>query len=195
MLRRKAADDRGDRFQQWLESLEPRWQAPVRAALASRDQYAGIVERTPTGPTRDRLDGLRVTVDTAVARVADATWRAANASVVAAGLDVDGATAELKAARRRLEAAPQSGPEAEVARARVDALAERHRAMHDALNLAEDAADRLAEANVRLETLVARAATVALRSGGGDPLDELETELRSVVDGLGALDDALAEFG
>lgn len=200
MLRRRTRDgdpeSGGDaeRFRQWLESLDPRWQAPVRSALESRDQYAGIVARTPTGPTRERLEGIADTIDTAVARVTDAAWRAANASVVASGLDVAGATEELKEARRRLDTAQRSGRDVGALEARVDALAERHRAMHDALNLAEDAEAGLQDANVRLETIVARAATVAMRSGGGDPLDQLETDLREVVDGLGALDDALADF-
>ncbi|MEZ5238958.1 MAG: hypothetical protein R2716_08390 [Microthrixaceae bacterium] len=110
------------------------------------------------------------------------------------GADVAGATEELKEARRRLDTAQRSGRDVGALEARVDALAERHRAMHDALNLAEDAEAGLQDANVRLETIVARAATVAMRSGGGDPLDQLETDLRGVVDGLGALDDALADF-
>lgn len=194
MLRRKAGDDDRDQLQQWVDSLDPHWQGPVRTAMASRDQFSAIVQQTPPGPTRERLEGLRGTVATAVSRVAEAVWRAANASAVAAGLDAAGATAELKEARRRLESNRRAGRDTGPLEAQVDALAERHRAMQDALNLAEDATSKLGEANVRLETLVARAATVAMRAGGGDPLDELEAELTDVVAGLGALDDSLAEF-
>jgi hypothetical protein len=194
MLRRKAGKDDRDQLRQWVDSLDPHWQGPVRTAMASRDQFSAIVQQTPPGPTRERLEGLQGTVATAVSRVAEAVWRAANASAVAAGLDAAGATAELKEARRSLEANRRAGRDTGSLEAQVGALAERHRAIQDALNLAEDATSKLGEANVRLKTLVARAATVAMRAGGGDPLDDLEAELTDVVSGLGALDDSLAEF-
>jgi hypothetical protein len=72
----------------------------------------------------------------------------------------------------------------------VASLAERHRAVNEALNLADDAEARLDELNLRLDTMVAHASTIALRSTLEGP-DDLDRELDDIVVGLAALDDAL----
>lgn len=178
----------------WSASLPPRWRRPVQEALATREQFVAVSAQALPGATKDRLDRLGVTVDDAVQRVADAAWRASNAEVLAANLDLRAATEELKSARRDLDQLRSTGAPSEAAEQRVAALAERHRAMHDALNLAEDAGARLDELNVRLQTAVARAATVVLRAAQDDRLDELDRELSEVVVGLRALDDALGDL-
>ena len=181
-------------LQAWAAALPPRWQRPVQQALATREQFVAVASQAQPGPTKDRLDRLGATVEEAVQRVAEAAWRASNAEVLAAGLDVHAATEELKAARRDLERARAAGVVADAGERRVAALAERHRAMNDALNLADDAEVRLDELNVRLLTAVARAATVVLRAAQDDRMDELDRELSDVVVGLRALDDALGEL-
>lgn len=179
----------------WAAALEPQWRAPVQRALVSRDRYLGIVAGLQDGPTKQRLMSLAPTMDHSVQKIADAVWRASNARSIADGLDSAAATAELKQARRDLDAVRAGGGDTAAAQARVDALAQRHRAINDALNLAEDSGSAFDEMNVRLETAVAHAATVALRAGqaplGSDPAPELE----AFVGELSALDAALAELG
>jgi hypothetical protein len=181
-------------LQGWAAGLPPRWQRPVHDALSTREQFLQVAAQAPAGPTRDRLDRLGATVEEAVQRVAEAAWRASNAETLAANLDVRVATEELKAARRELEQQQTAGVPTDAAEQRVAALAERHRAVNDALNLADDAGARLGELNVRLQTAVARAATVVLRAAQDDRLEELDRELSEVVVGLRALDEALGEL-
>jgi hypothetical protein len=182
-----------DEFQVWVDGLEPRWQEPVRQALGSRERFLVLVGQASPGPTRDWLEGLRPTVDEAVRRVADAVWRAIRASEISAGLALDTATEELKQARRELAAAQRRGSDTATFQERVDAMARRHRAVNDALNLAEDTMHGLEELNVRLDTAVAQAATVVLRSSV-DTRAALDRELDEVIAGLTAIDDALEGF-
>jgi hypothetical protein len=165
----------------------------VRRALGSRERFLLLVEQAPPGPTREWLDGLRPTVDEAVRRVAEAVWRAIRASEISAGLALDTATDELKRARRELAAAQRSGADTTTPEERVAAMAGRHRAVNDALNLAEDTMSGLEELNVRLDTAVAQAATVVLRSSV-DTRAALDRELDEVIAGLTAIDDALEGF-
>ncbi len=187
--------DAADDLARWAAALQPQWRAPVERALSSRQRYLGIVAGLADGPTKQRLTSLVPTMDLSVQRIADAVWRASNARSIAEGFDADAATAELKAARRDLAAQRDGGGDTTALQARVDALAQRHRAINEALNLAEDSGAALEEMNLRLETAVAHAATVALRAGqlptGSAPVPELE----AFVGELSALDAALAELG
>jgi hypothetical protein len=184
-----------DAFELWVRALEPRWQAPIRSATAARDRYTAMLGQVAPGPTRDRLAEFRPVLDQAVQRIADAVWRAINAKELAAGLDVRRATDELKSARRDLEAVRQAGGDTAAAEARVQSLAERHRAVNRAANLADDAGSQIDELGVRLDTAVAHATMVALRAGQDESVEQLDRELEDVVTGLGALDAALEELG
>jgi len=184
-----------DAFELWVRNLAPRWQVPIRSAMASRDRYTAMLGQVADGPTRDRLVGFRPTLDQAVQRIADAVWRAINAAEITAGLDVQRATDELKTARRDLEAVRRAGGDVVAAEVRVQALAERHRAMNRAANLADDAGAQIDELGVRLDTAVAHAAMVALRARQDEGMEQLDRELEDVVQGLSALDAALEELG
>jgi hypothetical protein len=182
-----------DEFEAWTAGLDPRWQAPVRQAVASRARYLDLVAQTPPGPTRDWLEELRTTMDEAVQRVAEAVWRAIRASEISAGLGRDAVTVELKQARRDLDAARRAGADTTVVEQRLEAMVRRHRAVNDALNLAEDTMGGLEEMNIRLDTAVAQAATVVLRSSI-DSRTALDRELDEVIAGLTAIDEALEDF-
>ena len=149
--------DAADDLARWAAALQPQWRAPVERALSSRQRYLGIVAGLADGPTKQRLTSLVPTMDLSVQRIADAVWRASNARSIAEGFDADAATAELKAARRDLAAQSDGGGDTTALQARVDALAQRHRAINEALNLAEDSGSALEEMNLRLETAVAHA--------------------------------------
>ena len=180
----------------WTTGLAPKWRGPVLSALDARERFAGVVTRIPDGPTRDRLGGLLPTIDAAVQHVVDATYRAATAEGLAAGLDAAHAADELKAARRDLDAIRRGDGDTSHAAARVEALAERHRAVNRALNLAEDASSGIQEWTVRLDTAVANATAVALQASGtgSGAVDDLDRQLRDVVDGLAALDRAFDDL-
>lgn len=178
----------------WTAGLAPRWRGPVLSALDARDRFAGVIARVPPGPTRDRLVELAPTIDAAVQHVVDATYRAATAEGLASGLDAANAAEQLKAARRDLDAIRRGGGDTSAASARVDTLAERHRAVNRALNLAEDASSGIQDWTVRLDTAVAGATAVALQSAGAGTVDDLDRQLRDVVDGLVALDRAFDDL-
>jgi hypothetical protein len=182
-------------FHDLLAGLEPRWRTPLMRAIASRDQFTAILGQASPGPTRDRLETLRPTLDQAVQRVAEAVTRASNATAIAATLDLDGATSSLKAARRELDDLRRTGADTAAAEELVQTYADRHRAVNDAVNLAEDAGGQLDQLNARLDTAVAHAATVVLRSSDDGDIEELDRELDAVVVGLSALDEALEQFG
>jgi RNAse (barnase) inhibitor barstar len=190
-----APDADAQALQAVLAGLEPRWREPLLRAIASRDQFSAILGQAAPGPARDRLDGLRPTLDEAVQRVADAVTRASRATAIAATLDIDGATDALKRARRELDDLRRAGADTTAAEERAQTFADRHRAVNDAINLAEDAGGQLDQLNARLDTAVAHAATIVLRSTGDGDLEALDRELDEVVVGLSALDDALEQFG
>ncbi len=184
-----------DALRAWADGLAPQWRRPVLAAIGSRDRFAAMVDQLAPGPTRDRLLELRPTIDASVQRIADTVYRSITATHLASGLDADQATQELKSARRDLEAVQRGGGDTSAAEARVAAMAERHRAVHRALNLAEDGASGIDEWTVKLDTAVAHATSIALRAGQPGGVDDLDRELHDVVDGLAALDGALEELG
>jgi hypothetical protein len=177
----------------WAAGLEPRWRTPVDRALASRDRFLTVFASAAPGPVRQRLESLLPVIDDAVQRVANTVGRAIDATRIAAGLNVDAATAELKDARRDLEAARRAGRDTAALEALVATLGERHRAIHAALNLADDAAGQLGELNVRLDTAVAHASTIVLRAHL-DESDDLDRELDDVIVGLASLDEALRQL-
>ncbi len=183
-----------DAIRAWTSGLAPRWRASVLAALDARDRFIGVVARVQPGPTRDRLSDLLPTIDAAVQHVVDATYRAATADDLASGLDAANAAEQLKAARRDLDAIRRGGGDTSAASARVDALAQRHRAVNRALNLAEDASSGIHDWTVRLDTAVAGATAVALQASGPVGVDDVDRQLRDVVDGLAALDRAFDDL-
>ena len=94
-----------------------------------------------------------------------------------------------------MDAAQHSGTDMGGLEDRVRILSERHRAIHDAINLSEDAGGRIDDLIARLETVVARSAAIVLRSGqGNDDVVVLDRDLHEVVVGLTALDDSMREF-
>jgi hypothetical protein len=187
-------DVQADALRSWAAGLDRRWQGPVLGAIAARERFDAVVASVAPGPIQDRLRELLPTIDAAVQHVADATYRAAQAQSLAGVLDAGTAADELKAARRDLDALQRGGGDTAEAQARVAALAERHRAVNRALNLAEDAASGIERWTLRLDTAVANAAAVALRASEPSAVDDLDRELREVVDGLTALDRAFDDL-
>jgi hypothetical protein len=144
----------------------------------ARRRYQDLVDGLQPGAVRDRLAGLQGQVDAGVTAVWDAVTRAAETERVLATLDPERVTAELKDARR-------SGAAPEV----LTALEDRFGSVQRLLNTLDETDERLRLLDVRISGTVARAAEVALGSATG--ADELDAELRSVVDELTALRSAL----
>jgi hypothetical protein len=200
MFRRRQRADRSaersaeEQWAAWAAGLDSPWREIVQRALESQARYREILATVPDGPTRTRLVELQAVIDDAVQKVGDTVDRAIRARQVAATLDVERATDELKRARRDLEAMKGGGGDTSSQERLVETLATRHRAMHDAINLTDDAAGELRELNIRLETAVAHASTIVLRSQLDLP-DELERELDEVIVGLATLDSSLRQLG
>jgi len=178
-----------------VAGLAPAWRRAVEDAMDARRRFAEMTARVPTGPLRQRLDGMAEQLDAAVLRCWDTATRAQAAEEVARTLDPDEATAELKAARRRLERlgdherADRSAMEAE-----VEALSLRHGAVQRALNAVDEASDRLRMLNVRLDAAVAHALELVLAPAASDQADRVDAELRDVVGQLDSLRSALGEL-
>lgn len=155
-----------------------RFARSVDNALEARRRYQDLVDGLQPGPVRDRLVTLQAQVDAGVTAVWDTVMRAAEMERVLATLDPERVTAELKEARRS-KAAPEV----------VAAQEARFGAVQRLLNALDETEDRLHLLDVRVGGTVARAAEVALASGAG--ADDLDAELRAVVDELGTLRTAL----
>ena len=154
----------------------------VSEALAARRRFRELVDGLRPGPVRDRLTELVPRIDAGVASVWDAAMRVGELERVLATLDPERVTDEYKRARR-------SGADPSV----MAAQEARFNSVQRLLNTIEDIEERLRLLDVRLDGAVARAAEVALAAGAG--ADELDAELTTVVDELGALRTALDEVG
>jgi hypothetical protein len=175
-----------------LGTLEPRWRAAVEEALASRVRFRSLVEQSPGGPLRDRLEELAASVDIGVHAAVDTAFRAQAAAQTLRGMDLEHVTAQLKDARRRLARATETGAGTQALSAEVDLLLEQHAALNDLANSVDEAGDRLRMLDLRLDASVARAAQMVLRPDALQQLGMVDQELRSLVEELGALQSGLA---
>jgi hypothetical protein len=174
-----------------LTGFEPRWRAAVEEALASRNRFRSLVEQSPPGPLRHRLEELATSIDAGVRAAWDIAARAQAASRTLADMGLDGVTASLKDTRRRLARADEAGVDAGPLRAEVDLLLQQHAALNDLANGVEQADERLRLLDLRLDASVARAAQLALRPDALQQLGLVDDDLRAVVDELGALQSGL----
>lgn len=133
------------------------------------------------GPVQDRLSGLLPRLDAGVSAIWDTVQRAAEVERILRTLDPDRVTHEYKQAKR-----------SDVGDDVLAARQERFASVQRLLNALDDVDERLRLLEARLGGLVARAAEVALASGRG--VDELDSELATVVVDLGALRDGLQEM-
>ena len=174
-----------------LTALEPRWRAAVEEALASRVRFRSLVEQSPGGPLRDRLEELAGRVDVGVHAAVDTAFRAQTAAQTLRGMDLEHVTSQLKDARRRLVRATEAGAGTAAVQAEVDLLLEQHSALNDLANGVDEAGERLRMLDLRLDASVARAAQMVLRPDALQQLGLVDQELRALVEELGALQSGL----
>lgn len=174
-------------------SVPPSWRAPVERVLAASELLKQTLAEQAEGPLQARLRELQPTIDKAVEHLELTIRQATEAQRLTASIDANAALAELKQARRDLEQARTAGGNTEPLEARVALLAERHRALSHAANVAEDTEEQLREISERVEAVVARGVALTLRSRSTDPT-QLRHELDELLAGVSALDDALREL-
>ena len=160
--------------------------------MASRARFDTLVQRMPKGPSRDRLEALRIRLDAGVT----ACWEiATTAEAAARALDVvdpDRITAQMKDARRRLTSVAEGSPEAEKLHAEIDALSTQLRSVGRIWDGLDEASERLRLLELRLDGAVARAAELLLNPATAD---SVEQDLSHAVDELEALRQAVVALG
>jgi hypothetical protein len=174
-----------------LTTLEPRWRAAVEEALASRVRFRSLIEQSPGGPLRDRLEELAARVDVGVHSAVDTAFRAQAAAQTLRGMDLEHVTAQLKDARRRLARATETGAGTDGLQAEVDLLLEQHGALNDLANSVDEAGERLRMVDLRLDASVARAAQMVLRPDALQQLGVVDQELQALVEELGTMQSGL----
>lgn len=159
------------------------WRFFVRDALTARNRFDATLRATKPGPLRDRLTGIRASVDDGVHECWEVAKQAQHVAQARKALDVPGL-------RRRL-----SGLE------RIDGD---HSATEASLRAQLDSAERLdavlGDVTTKLEVLeaqlteaVTRAIEIAALAGTDDDLSGIGTDIDAVVDSLEALRLALRE--
>ncbi len=171
-------------------AVGPRHRADVAQALDTAGRFTAIVERTPSGPIRDRLDALLPEVRGAVHAVFDAARRTDRKAATLDDLDPDDVTRRLKEARRALARAEDDGRPTDVLRRTAESLDRQLGSVHAVWDAAERARGELHELSLRLGEVVALAGAVA-----SDVPDQARTSLDGVADDLRALRAALDELG
>jgi hypothetical protein len=165
--------------------IEPRmlrdpWRQHVREALEAEQRFGAAVEATPSGPLRDRLDGM-------AGRVADAVgecWRIANR-----GQQLEVALGQLTPVDQLQVKLARTGGSDGVA----DAIRSQIDSYRRIEQTAIDTRQRLQLLEARLDETVARAIEVGLRAGDPVELGVLDDDVESLVTEMEALRRGLDE--
>ncbi len=185
--------DRGD-GQDPLATLDPATVSPERrpdavAALDAARRYDAIVERTPGGAIRERLEGLRPEVRAAVEAVFEAAQRTDRKLATLDDLRPDEVTRRLKDARRDLARAEDDGRDATELRSVAESLDRQVASVHAIWDAVERSAEDLHRLQLRLGEVVALAGAIAV-----DVPDRAVARIGDVADELHALRLALTEL-
>ncbi len=159
-----------------------RFARPIADAVEARRRFRELIDGLRPGPVHDRLNAAGLQLDAGILSMWDTVQRAGELERILATLDPDRVTDEYKRARR-----------SDVAPDVLAAHEARFSSVQRLLNALDGTDERLALLDVRMGALVARAAEVALAAGAG--ADELDGELASLVEELGALRSGLDSLG
>lgn len=187
MFRRRRNDAKPDPA---VVALAPRWRAPVERAQQARARFDAVAARAKPGPVADQLGALAARLDIAVHSALDIAQRAHETEATLRTLSLDEVSDRLKGARRRLAQLPDAAPERARAEQEVAMLAEQFASLNRLHNGLDEAAQRLDELELRMETAVTRATELALSPGS--PITD--TGIDDVVDQLAALQGALDDL-
>lgn len=161
----------------------------VTAALDAARRYDAIVGRTPAGPIRDRLEGLRSEVHAAVRAVFDAAARTDQRAATLGDLAPDQVTRRLKEVRRELARAEDDGRDTADLHAAAASLDRQLASVHAVWDAVERTAEELHRLQLRLGEVVALAGALA-----ADVPELAADRLAGVADELHHLRVALAEL-
>lgn len=170
-----------------LADLDPATISPARrgdaqAALDAARRYEAIVDRTPDGPIRDRLDALRHEVHAAVRSVFDAAERTDRRAATLGDLDPAQVTQRLKSVRRDLARAEDDGRDTAELRLAAESLDRQLGSVHAVWDSLERAAEELHRIQLRLGEVVALAGALAtdVPELAVDRIDRVADELLSL---------------
>ncbi len=190
VFRRRERDEAHDP----LAALDPASVSPARradaaAALDAARRYDAIVDRTPGGSIRERLEGLRPEVHSAVEAVFEAARRTDRKLATLDDLRPDDVTRRLKAVRRDLARAEDDGRDAAELRSAAESLDRQVASVHAIWDAVERSAEELHRLQLRLGEVVALAGAIAV-----DVPDRAVARIGDVADELLALRLALTEL-
>lgn len=164
------------------------WERFVDEATAARRRFETSVERTRTGPIRDRLHGLGDRIDDFVMHSYEVAQSGQALSEARAAIDTDQIVADL----HRVTGGQQPEPGSSAAQASVALEAQLATAgrLDDTIR---STYDRLVLLDARLDEVVTR--SIELSVTGNDPssLGSVERDLIDVVDEMEAVRQAVAE--
>lgn len=170
-------------------AVSPERRADAAAALDAARRYDAIVDRTPDGSIRDRLERLRPEVHAAVEAVFEAARRTDRKAATLGDLRPDDVTRRLKATRRDLARAEDDGRDTTELRSAAESLDRQVASVHSIWDAVERSAEELHRLQLRLGEVVALAGAIAV-----DVPDRAVDRIGDVADELLALRLALTEL-
>ncbi|HEX4982430.1 MAG TPA: hypothetical protein VFV63_12050 [Ilumatobacteraceae bacterium] len=160
-------------------TLSEPWRQMVQGAQGAGRRLHETVSATPTGPLRERLDGIVGKLDRALAECWEIARRGDDIDEAITRLDQTALRSKLGTLRAKVEAGPSDDLAAAVASVEEQlASAERLK------ELSAQTAGRLRLTQTRLDELVARAAEVSIGAGDTDAyahdVDDLVIEIEAM---------------
>ncbi|HEX7165753.1 MAG TPA: hypothetical protein VF230_02115 [Acidimicrobiales bacterium] len=187
MLRRRSRADTTGTPPIDLAALDDRWRRSIEDIEASRARLKGLITDCRPGPVQDRLRTIAERVDQTAVAAAQLAFRAQRAASAVRGLGLEDVRAELKRVRRQVADSPDGSPGHDAAAAELRALEDKHAALNQLANTADDAAEHLRLLDLRVGAAVARAAQIALLPDADVAMAQIERDVTAVVDELAAL--------
>jgi hypothetical protein len=170
-----------------------RWRALIVDCDGRLAELLRLVEQSPAGPLRDRLQELAVGATASVEEAVESAVRAGQVEALTATMDVDGITTAYKRSRRDAETAAQRGEVPQAMTDSVESLRRQHASVNRLLNAVDQTDERLAAVLARLTELVLSTAELAFRTSD-DALDAVEARATSLATEAHALHAAFDEL-
>lgn len=161
------------------------WRHFVKGALTARNRFDDAMRPTKPGPLKERLLGIRQSIDEGVREVWEVAKQAQNVSQARKALDVP-------SLRRRLESLQATEADTAVTEGSIQAQLESAARLEAVI---DDATTKLQVLEAQLTEAVTRAIEVAALANHDDDLAGVGSAVDEVVDSLEALRLALSETG
>ncbi|MEZ5320696.1 MAG: hypothetical protein R2698_01165 [Microthrixaceae bacterium] len=170
-------------------TVQEPWRREIQDALAARNQFREAVGRTKPGPMRDRLGSIGERIDETIDEVWATAQQGHALADAARRIDARGAYDDLRALDPDGDMVGLSPTQLKTVQA-LRAQLETAKRMQD---LIEQANAQLHMMNARLDESVARCIELSAGTYRADEFGEVETNLGTVTNELGALRSAMEE--